>query len=704
MSPSVLGRILDENRDAIVARFVAEGRRNALAPDGLSRSALIDHIPAFLDEVVAELSREEGVRFSQDAYDESPTARAHGTQRWTLGYDLEGLVREYGILRHAILAAVSEAGASISLGEFDVLSKCLNVGIAEAATAYIRFRDEQLKAEHAAVEFLAEAGQVLSSSLDYRSTLARLTALIVPQLADWCAVRLDDDTDATMTIAHVDPAKVELVRELYRGSSEKLAGSLNWQKVLRTGEPELAQEANAVGDDEVLLRRRALASSWLIVPLRIQEKVFGTVTLAFGDSSRAFSPADLPLASELARRASVAVDNARLYRLSQLERSRAEAATRAKDEFVAVVSHELRTPLNAILGWTRLLLRGTLPAGQERQALGVIERNAHAQAQLVDDLLDVSRVMSGKIRINPAQVDLCDIVRLAVEGVRPAADAKRVRLEVDLEHCDVVFRGDGDRIQQVAWILLSNAIKYTAKDLGLVRVRLRRVESVFELTVEDNGIGIEADFLPHVFETFRQSETGTSRGHGGLGVGLSIAKHLVERHGGVIEAQSDGKHKGVRMVVRLPISPLVSGTMGIRSVAATTTASGREAPSPRAEGIWALVVDDDLDARELLTFVLESSGMHVQAAQSGTEGMAALHARRFDIVISDIGMADGDGYELIRAIRTGPHGWRNVPAIALTAYSSHDDRARALTEGFNRHMVKPTEPEKLVSAVLELVS
>jgi signal transduction histidine kinase/CheY-like chemotaxis protein len=475
--------------------------------------------------------------------------------------------------------------------------------------------------------------------------------------------------------------------------------------VLRTGEPELAPEGDAdrtAADPELSRRRRALASSWLIVPLRVHDRVFGTVTLAFGDSPRKFGASDLPLATELARRASVAVDNARLYRLSQVERSRAEAATRAKDEFVAVVSHELRTPLNAILGWTRLLRRGTIPAGQEIRALEVIERNALAQAQLVDDLLDVSRVMSGKIRINPAQVDLCDIVKLAVEGVRPAADAKRVRLDVDLEDCDIVFRGDGDRIQQVAWILLSNAIKYTPKDLGVVRVRLRRVDSVFELTVEDNGVGIEAEFLPHVFETFRQSETGISRGYGGLGVGLSIAKHLVERHGGVIEAHSDGRNLGVRMVVRLPISPLVSGTMGIRSVAAAK-APRRDAPATCVDGVCALVVDDDADARELLTFVLESSGVEVRAARSGAEATAELEARKFDIVISDIGMADGDGYQLIRAIRTGPPAWRDIPAIALTAYATHADRTRALTEGFNRHMVKPTEPEALVSVVLELV-
>jgi signal transduction histidine kinase/CheY-like chemotaxis protein len=440
----------------------------------------------------------------------------------------------------------------------------------------------------------------------------------------------------------------------------------------------------------------------MVVPLRVQGSLFGALTLAYSDSNRRYQEADLVLVEELARRAAVALDHARLYALSQQERSRVEAATRAKDEFVAMVSHELRTPLNAMLGWLRLLRAGTLPDAKREHALEVIERNAVAQNQLVADLLDISRVITGKIRINPSQVDLADLVEMAVEGVRPAGDAKRITITMTLDRTRSVTRGDGDRLQQVVWNLLVNALKFTPKD-GHVRVRLQPVDSDLELSVQDDGEGIPESYLPHLFESFNQANTSSSRRHGGLGIGLSITKHIVELHGGSIEARSAGRGRGSKFLVRLPVGPVVSTTLGVSRVPATMPQSRSESPSPMLQGVSALVVDDDQDARDLVAYVLEQSGVDVRVASSAAAALAELQRRTPHVIISDIGMPEEDGYALIQSIRTlQDDEKRSVPAIALTAFARNEDRTRALVAGFNQHIAKPVEPAALVRAVADL--
>ncbi|HEX4448040.1 MAG TPA: ATP-binding protein [Polyangiaceae bacterium] len=710
-TPAVpLALLLRDHRDRIVARFVAEVQRKDLSPPGTSRSLLVNHIPGFLDEMVQELASATPVRMSQDSIDTSQTARQHGEQRWGLGYDLEALIREYGVLRHCILLTAKEAGAELSVDEFDVLAKCLNVGVAQAATAYIGYRDEQLDARNAQLEFLAEAGQLLSSSLDYRSTLSRLTGLLVPRLADWCAVHLEDQGPDEMPIMHVDAAKAGTLRTIYRKHPFLRDSLRGFADVVRTGVPSLVSVVapdfweTVVDDPEQRGLLRAIGTvSWIIVPLRVQGHVFGAMTLAHSDSGRHYGESDLALANEIARRAAVAIDNARLYDLSQDERSRVEAATRAKDEFVAMVSHELRTPLNSILGWLRLVRDGTLPEPRREHAIEVSVRNAQALNQLVGDLLDISRAITGKIRITPSQVDLNNVVEMAIEAVRPAAAAKRLQLDLVIDDTDAVMRGDGDRLQQVAWNLLANAVKFTPKN-GFVRVRVARVASDLQLTVEDSGAGITADFLPHVFEGFRQSETGGSRAHGGLGIGLSIARHIVDLHGGSIEARSPGPGKGATFVVRLPISPLVSTTLGVSRVPATTKAPAAAVALPAGlVGIRVLVVDDEPDARELVAYVLERSGMEVRAAGSAAGALKELETYTPHVIVSDIGMPDEDGYSLIRRVRTlAADDKKRIPAIALTAFARNEDRKRALVEGFNLHMVKPVEPAALVKAVADL--
>jgi signal transduction histidine kinase len=704
-----LATVLLERRDGIVSRFVAQLEKTAMSPPGASRSLLIDHIPEFLDEVIEEVRRSFHVRASQDIVDTSDTARRHGEQRWNIGGDLEALIREYGVLRHAIIEAMKDAGVTPTIDEFDVLAKCLSVGVAEAATEYIVFRDKQLDKQKANLEFLAKAGELLSSSLDYRSTLSRLTELLVPKMADWCAVHLEGTSVDEMQIAHVDPAKVDIVRAIFERFPVPDDAPLGHTHVVRTGTPQLVSEVSWHALESLPLQHEHLAllrvvgvRSWLTVPLRVQGNTVGALTLACGESGRHYGEEDLFLASELARRAAVAIDNARLYELSQKERSRVEAATRAKDEFVALVSHELRTPLNAILGWLGLMRGGALNEEKREHAFAVIERNAIAQRQLVGDLLDISRVITGKIRINPAQVDLVNVVDMAIEGVRPAADAKGITMDVSLGDIgSAVMRGDGDRLQQVMWNLLANAVKFTPKR-GHIRVRLQKVESDFEVSVQDDGAGIPASFLPQVFESFRQLDTGASRAHGGLGVGLSIAKHIVELHGGSIDVESPGPGRGATFTVRLPVSSLVSTTYGVSRVPATTTAQAAPLPSG-LQGIRVLAVDDEPDARELLAYVLESCGMEVRVADSVAEALRALETFTPHVIVSDIGMREEDGYLLIRTIRTLPsEEKKNIPAIALTAFARNDDRTRALVQGFNLHMAKPVEPSALVKAVVEL--
>lgn len=704
-----LAEVLEAKRDLIVARFVADLQRTELSPQGLSRALLIDHIPAFLDEVVVEVRRRRRNRASLDALDTSATAREHGEQRWSLGYDLGALIREYGVLRHCILHFVAEAGVTLSLDEVDVLTKCLSVGVAEAATAYAQFRDEQLNAQKATLEFLAEAGQLLSSSLDYRSTLSRLTGLLVPQLADWCAIHLDGVADADVPIAHRDPAKRELLRDLYVRFPSPVDSPHGQLHVRRTGEPKLVTtvdptfwQAVATSAEHLGMLRELDTRSYLIVPLRIQANTFGAITLAFTQDRR-FERADLVVAAELARRAAVAIDNARLYDLSQQERSRVEAATRAKDELLAVVSHELRTPLNAILGWVRLLRGGNLAQDKQGHALEVIERNAHLQNELVADLLDISKVITGKLRIHPAHVDVANVVELAIESVRAAADAKRITIEARTGATDLSLHADSERLQQVVWILLANAVKFTPKG-GQVTVTLGRKDSDVQLIVQDNGEGIDPAFLPHVFESFRQSDNSTTRFHGGLGVGLSIAKHLVELHGGSIRARSGGQGLGAEFEVVLPIGPFLSTHVGVSRAAVLTQAKDREEPAlADLHGIRVLLVDDEPDARDLVSYVLEKCGAEVHLASSAAEAMTLLEGLTPTLIISDVGMPDEDGYSFIRRIRTTSAEERRViPAIALTAFARNEDRTRALVEGFNLYMAKPADPAALVGAILEL--
>ena len=376
-------------------------------------------------------------------------------------------------------------------------------------------------------------------------------------------------------------------------------------------------------------------------------------------------------------------------------RRAAESATRIKDEFLATVSHELRTPLSAIVGWTAILRSGRLSEDRREHALDTIERNARAQAQLIDDLLDVSRIISGKLRLDVERVDLAAVVRNAVDAVQPTADAKGISLQTILDPRAGAVTCDPDRLQQVVWNLLANAVKFTPKG-GSVCTRLRRDGSEAEILVEDSGQGIAPDFLPFVFDRFRQAEASPDRTKAGLGLGLAIVRHLVEQHGGTVRAQSEGRDQGATFIIRIPIAPL-------RASAGDMRAEGRAATTPdevRLDGVRVLIVDDESDGRELLEELLRDRGAEVSAAHSAPEGLVLLQAGLPDVLVSDIGMPDEDGLCFIKAVRAlAPEKGGLTPALALTGYARPEDRTEALLAGFNTHLAKPVSPSELAAIV-----
>ena len=404
----------------------------------------------------------------------------------------------------------------------------------------------------------------------------------------------------------------------------------------------------------------------------------------------------LRMLNEVAQRAraeaeEAAAQNERLYR-------QAEESSRLKEEFLATISHELRTPLSAILGWARMLRLGQLSPENSAKALDTIERNARAQAQLVDDLLDVSRIITGKLRMDVRPADPNAFIDAAVEAVKPAAEAKGVRVQKVVDTGLLSIPGDPVRLQQVVWNLLSNAIKFTPRG-GRVQIRSERVNSHLEIVVSDTGQGISPDFLPHVFDRFRQADQKTSRQHGGMGLGLAIVRHLVEMHGGTVRASSDGEDKGATFTVMLPISPVYQ----VDSSGGRVHPGARDLLPPnditdRLDDLKILVVDDEADTRELLRQGLEYCGAHVRVAASANQALNELQMALPDIIISDIGMPGSDGYDLIRQIRgLPPEKGGKIAAIALTAYTRVEDRLQALRGGYDMHVPKPVELAELVA-------
>jgi Signal transduction histidine kinase len=379
-----------------------------------------------------------------------------------------------------------------------------------------------------------------------------------------------------------------------------------------------------------------------------------------------------------------------LLEREQRARQEAQAANRAKDEFLATLSHELRTPLNAMLGWAHMLRANVLPPETQRRALETLERNVRTQAQLVDDLLDVSRIVAGKLHIKGDEVDLTTVVMVAADTVRPASAAKGLSFRVAADpDRQVIVMGDVDRLRQILWNLLTNAVKFTPRG-GHVEIELRTTDTSASVVVTDTGQGIRQDFLRHVFERFRQADGSAARRHGGLGLGLAIVRHLTEAHGGSVSAESAGEGLGATFTVQLPIREV------------RTRPSTNQTPEPRGTalaGLRVLLVDDEPDTRDVLRALLEVQGANVTAASSAGEALELLRRHPTDVLLADIGMPDQDGYALIEAVRALPSTEAVVPAVAVTAYVSSRDRARALKAGYGWHVAKPVDPDQLIAVV-----
>ncbi len=445
-----------------------------------------------------------------------------------------------------------------------------------------------------------------------------------------------------------------------------------------------------------------LAKGALVVPRTEDAPALLLVRLDLRDPASPFillSQTIAELRSEVTRRRETEV-TLRRTQAELRERAReAEQANQLKDEFLAALSHELRTPLNAIIGWVDLIRSGTLNEPRKAHGIDVIARNAHMQVQLIDDLLDVSRIVSGKMRLNVHQLDPITAIEAALEAIRPALDAKGIRLQAVLDPQAGPISGDPDRLQQVVWNLLSNAMKFTPKG-GRIQVVLQRVDSSIEISVSDTGQGISAEFLPHAFERFRQHDGSSTRLHGGLGLGLSIVKSLVELHGGTVRAESAGPGLGATFVVRFPraLARKDERARPFPSVASSVAHPG--AASERLDGLRIVVVDDERDAVELIAAILEEYGATVTVCRAAAEAFAAIQSAAPDVLISDIGMPDEDGYALIKRIRASPAAsGGTTPAIALTAFARSEDRTRALASGFQAHVAKPVSIAELVAVV-----
>jgi PAS domain S-box-containing protein len=572
--------------------------------------------------------------------------------------------------------------------------------IARDISEQVRLRNEAREhARHA--ESVGRLGAAIASTLD-RETIAQTVTDLATQVttaefgAFFYNVREPDQGEVYMLYALSGAPKEAFARFPHPRATALFAPTFRGEAVIRlddvTQDPRYGRNEPFSGMPPGHLPVR----SYLAVPVRgASRQVLGG--LFFGHSRPGvFTAEQERFATGLASWAAVALENAHLY-------EQANRANRLKDEFLAMLSHELRTPLNAIVGYARLLRGKLLDAAKTASAVETIERNANALTQIVDDVLDVSSIVSGKLRLTVQPVDLATVLEHAVATVAPAADAKGVRVQPVLDAGVGTIAGDAARLQQVAWNLLANAVKFTPRG-GRVQVRLEAVNSHVELTVSDTGIGIEPEFLPYVFERFRQADSTTTRKYGGLGLGLAIVRHIVEMHGGTVEARSDGAQRGASFVVRLPAMIVHGATLDAGREHPRVARRESERPFGALSGVRVTAVDDEVDALRLLRDVLEAAGADVTTWSTPREALDDVMARPPDVLLVDIGMPGMDGHALIRQVRAAQReDVRDVPAAALTAFARSEDRTRALESGFEMHLAKPIEPRELVATISRLV-
>ena len=544
--------------------------------------------------------------------------------------------------------------------------------------------------------FLGDASTMFSSSLDYELTLESAARLAVPYMADYCLVHMLEDDGQNirrMIVAHEDPAREAAWREMQTRFPLDLSTPHTIAKVLRTGEAELFSD---VSDDlmqsvirnsqEIRMLQEFDIKSSMIVPLVARGRTIGTLTFISSESARRYSEDDLAIATELARRAALAIDNARLYR-------RAQEANHAKDEFLATLSHELRTPLTPIIGWVHMMTTGQLSEADIAHGLAVIGKNSQSLSRLINDLLDMSAILSGKMRIDTLPVPLEFVLKEAIETVR--TQAARQKIEIEFVPCarmeELLVSGDRTRLVQVFWNLLANAVKFSPEK-SRVRVVCEIAGGAARVHFEDEGEGITPEFIPHVFERFRQQDMSTTKMHGGLGIGLALVKSFVEAHGGTVSVESAGAGRGSRFTVTLPLMPQAQ-LFPHASAAAPGLACEIE------NTCHALIIEDAPDTLEMLRVAFEVRGFRTSACATPEEALGIAADEHFDIIISDIGLPNIDGYELLQRLRNESPYLRDIPALALTGYAAQKDVDAALSAGFSAHLSKPFDPATLAATV-----
>ena len=668
MSESPLVVRLTRHRDELIERFLREVEKRDVAPDGVVGSALRDSLPEVFDQILVALRHNHRGSLIEHSL---PAAAEHGAHRWRQGFDLRAVVREYGVLENVLYRDLEEQGIEPTLADVRALQNGLNTGLAAAVTAYAEEADQVRRT-------LGEKQEALGAS-ELRLTMI---AEHVPEMiwtadakgnVEWMNPRWFEYTGVLdVRRATQEDAGSTWVDVVYPDDRARVAG--RWRRAVETGE-----------NFEIEARLRGVRGEyrWFLGRAVPVLDLHGRLSKWFGS----FTDID---------------DQKRTEARVSAAREEGERLNRLKDEFLATVSHELRTPLQSILGWARLLRSGHVNPEQTGKALETIERNALVQSKLIEDILDVSRIISGKARIHSQVVDVAAVLGAALDTTQPAARAKGVELGAEVPPDIGTVMGDADRLQQVVWNLLSNAVKFTQPG-GHVRLTATRTPTELHIVVTDDGQGISPGFLPFVFDRFRQADAGVARTHGGLGLGLAIVRHLVELHGGRVDAESAGVGKGAAFSVDLP----VAGVSRFEPPFASERARSFEPPlldGTGLSGLHILVVDDQGDARDLIGTILGQYGADVRVADGTSAALRALLDEPFDVLVSDIGMPVEDGYVLIerlRAMHDRPDLVK-IPAVALTAYARCEDEKQALASGYDVHVAKPIEPGRLVSAVMRL--
>ncbi len=681
---------LRERRERITALWMDSVRRNPKvgSADHLDSHALADHLPKLFDDLA-------GILRGDTSVDEvARDAESHGQHRWQQDYSLPEVTRELSIVCRLVLEhgldAFEDAFSATSRAELrrarERILRFFEDTAAESVEEYTRRQRERVEALH---EKLREADRALAAVARFERDQFCQLANAMPQIV-W-AGPADGQAD------YFNRRWYE-----YTGAPSESVGDEVWGNILhpddlrRVNDGWTASVASGQPyESEFRLKRASDGAYRWFLGRALPIKDAGSQVLRW-----------IGTGTDIHDFKHLQEQNEQLLNSERAARTAAERTSRIKDEFLSTLSHELRTPLNAIYGWAQLLRGGAMDAGEMQEALATIERNAQAQKQIIDDLLDMSRIISGKVRLDAQRIDLTPVLQAALETVRLAAEAKGIRIQATLDAATRRVSGDPVRLQQVFWNLLSNAIKFTPAG-GQVQVSLREVNSQLEVSVSDSGEGIAAEFLPHVFDRFSQADASPSRRHGGLGLGLAIVKQLVELHGGTVHVQSAGPGLGATFRLLLPLAvvhpaadPAESTRPGFQSEPALLSMATKHLNLP---GVKVLVVDDEHDSRTLVKHLLEAHQAKVRTAGSAAQAMELIRLERFDVVVSDIGMPGEDGYALIRRIRALPaEQGGSTPAIALTAFARSEDRHKAIIAGYAMHVSKPVKVVELLTLVASL--